>query len=107
MHTRSRRDLSPLSSATAAINVQPFNRCVGPAVMLSASIAEIFELFFTSALVDLIVEQKNLYVSQMMSDGQYAKWEDVNVEEIYAFMILVESTTYQLSLIIESWIQLI
>ena len=85
-HFRSRRDPSPWSSATATVNVQRFNRCVGPAVTLSVRIVDIFKLFFTSALVDLIVEQTNLYASQMMSDGQYAKWEDVNAEEIYAYM---------------------
>ena len=64
----------------------PFNRPVGPAVALSACILEVFKLFFTPALVDLIVEQTNLYACQVMSDDQYAKWVDVDAEEIWAYM---------------------
>ena len=39
---------SPWSSVTAAVNVEPFIRSVGPAVALSACILEIFNLFYTS-----------------------------------------------------------
>ena len=68
------------------MNVRPFNRLVSPAVALSACILEIFKLFFTPALIDLIVEQTNLYAQQVMNDAQYAKWENVNAEEIWAYM---------------------
>ena len=68
--------------ATAAVNVEPFTRSVGPAVALSACVLEIFKLFFTPALIDLIVEQTNLYAQQTMSDDQYSNWEEVNAEEI-------------------------
>ena len=62
-HSRNARDKSPWSSRTAAVTVEPFNRSVGPAVALSACILEIFKFFFTPALIDLIVEQTNLYAS--------------------------------------------
>ena len=74
------------SSTTAAVNVESFTRSVGPAVALSACVLEIFELFFTPALIYLIVEQTNLYAHQTMSDDQYSKWEEVNAEEIWAYM---------------------
>ena len=37
-------------------------------------------------LVELIVEQTNLYARQVMSESQYAKWVEVNEEEIWAYM---------------------
>ena len=84
-HSQNARDKSPWSSRTAAVTVEPFNRSVGPTVALSACILVIFKLFLTPALIDLIVEQTNLCVSQMSAD-QYAKWEEVTVEEICAYM---------------------
>ena len=32
------------------------------------------------------MEQTNLYAQQTMSDDQYSKWEEVNAEEIWAYM---------------------
>ena len=43
----------------APIHPQPFNRPVRPAVALSACILQVFKLFFTPALIELIVEQKS------------------------------------------------
>ena len=77
---------SPWSSSTTPVVVHPFNRPIGLAVTLSACILEVFKLFFTPALVELIVEQTNLYARQVMSDDQYVKWVDVDVEEIWAYM---------------------
>ena len=61
-------------------------RSVGPAVVLSACLLDIFKPFFTPALIGLIVELTNLYASQIMSDRQYTKWEDVTAEEIWAYV---------------------
>ena len=97
-HSQNVHDQSPWSSVTTAVNVEPFIRSVGPAVASSACILELFKLFFTPALIDLIVEQRNLYASQTMKDEQHTKWEDVTAEEIWAymeFMILWESITYR------------
>ena len=77
---------SSWSSNTSPIIVQPFSRPVGPAVALSACILELFKIFFTPELINLIVEQTNLYASQVMTDDQNAKWVDVNEEEIWAYM---------------------
>ena len=36
--------------------------------------------------MDNIVEQTNLYAKQTMDEGQYAKWHDVTVEELKAYL---------------------
>ena len=88
-------DQSPWSSVTTAVNVEPFTRSIGPAIALSTCILELFKLFFTPALIDLIVEQTNLYASKT-NDEQHTKWEDVTAEEIWAYMgfMIRESITY-------------
>ena len=47
---------------TTPVVVHLFNRPVVPAVVLSACILEVFKVFFTPVLVQLIVEQTNLYM---------------------------------------------
>ena len=44
---------------TSTIDVEPITEHVGPAVSISAHILDIFKLFFTTVLIDLIVEQTN------------------------------------------------
>ena len=84
------------------MNVEPFTRSVGLAVALSACVLEIFKLFFTSALIDLIVEQTNLYAQQTMSDDQYSKWEEVNAE-IWAYMGFMILNGYQSPALSDYW----
>ena len=69
-HSHNAHSQSPWSCTTAAVNVEPFTQNVGSAVVLSACILGIFKLFFTPALIDLIVEQTNLYARQTMSNEQ-------------------------------------
>ena len=74
------------------MTVEPFTEEVGPRVPLSTRILEIFQLFFTTTLIDLIVEQTNLYASQVMDPTHYEKLTKVTAEEILAyfgFMILM------------------
>ena len=59
------------------VNAEPFTENVGPAVPISACIVDIFRLFFTTSLVDVTVEQTNLYASQVMEIAQYKKWTKV------------------------------
>ena len=74
------------------MTVKPFTEEVAPRVPLSTRILEIFQLFFTITLIDLIVEQTNLYASRVMDPTHYEKWTKVTAEEILAyfgFMILM------------------
>ena len=50
------------------------------------SILETFQLFFTSALVTLIVEQTNLYASQVLAESANSKWTAVTEDDIWAFL---------------------
>ena len=58
----------------------------GPTVPLPGSIMEIFRLLFTPTLILMIVEQTNLYVSQVMTEEAYAKFVPVTQAEIEAYM---------------------
>ena len=74
------------------MTVEPFTEEVGSRVPLSTRILEIFQLFFTTTLIDLIVEQTNRYASQVMDPTHYEKWTKVTAEEILAyfgFMLLM------------------
>ena len=44
----------------------------------------IFKLFFTAALVTIMVEQTNLYACQVLGEKAEADWTNVNESEIFA-----------------------
>ena len=69
-----------------AVHVECFTAPVGPAVPVPASILETFQLFFTSALVTLIVEQTNLYTSHVLEGSANTKWTVVTENDIWAFL---------------------
>ena len=46
----------------------------------------IFRLFFTSALVGTIVHETNAYARQVLGDAASGKWEDVDANDIWAFL---------------------
>ena len=71
------------------VTVQPFTAPVGPAIPVSAAILETFQLFFTTALVRLIVEQTNSYAAHAlneMSERAATRWKDVTESDILAFL---------------------
>lgn len=45
-----------------------------------------FQLFFTASLVDFVVEQTNLYASQVLNEQAATKWMDVTEADILAFL---------------------
>ena len=64
------------------IVIQPFTCDSGPRVSLPHSAFEIFRLFFTTAVLDLIVTQTNKYASQCLQNNSWVTYED----EILAYM---------------------
>ena len=77
---------------TTDITVETFTKEVGPSVPISARIRDIFQLFFTTTLIDMIVDQTNLYASQVMDPSQCDKWTKLTADELWAyfgFMILM------------------
>ena len=75
-------------SETSSINVESVSRTVP----ISGHVIDIFKLLFTTTLIDLIVDQTNLYACQVMDASQYDKWSKVTADEIwvyFGFMILI------------------
>ena len=68
------------------IEVSPFTQKVGPAVFFSASVLEIFRLFFTTSLVATIVGETNRYAREVLGESAGAKWEDVAEEDVWTFL---------------------
>ncbi len=65
------------------VTVRPFSQPIGPR---SPTPVEVFKLFFTTTLLQYIVEQTNLYAFQCMGEELYQTWEKVTVIEVEAFM---------------------
>ena len=80
------------SSTTSPIITHPCTIPCGPKVALHHTCLGIFQLFFTSSLLNLIADQTNLYAQQVLSSEAYDKFENVTPVEIQAyfgFMILM------------------
>ena len=66
------------SSVLYPVTILPFISNVGPTSTLPI---DIFTHFFTEELVDKIVNQSNLYASQVMSKGEYDDWDKISVQQ--------------------------
>lgn len=64
------------------VQVEPFTEATGPTTAIPTAISEIFQLFFSLGILQHIVDQTNLYASQVMGDSQFATWEQVTIEEL-------------------------
>ena len=74
------------SSTLHPITIDPFTSPVGPTVPISASPLEVLELFFSSDLLEEIVDQSNIYAKQVMGDEDFKKWRRITVQELKAFL---------------------
>jgi len=72
-------------SKTRPIHVEPFEEPIGPTFLISPSPAEVFGHFFTSTICDHIVQQSNLYASQVMGSERFASWDPITADELRAF----------------------
>ena len=73
------------SSVLDAVTILPFIGNVGPTFTLSESPIYIFTHFFTEELMDTIVNQSNLYASQVMSQEKYDEWDKISVQDLKAY----------------------
>ena len=74
------------------MQVQPFTELTGPTTAIPCLISEVFQLFLSMGILQLIVDQTNLYASQVMAPEKFAAWEQVTVPELkayFGFMILM------------------
>ena len=68
-----------------SIMVTPFTETVGP---LSSTPLEVFRMFFTSAIMNIIVCQTNLYALQCMGEEKYDRWDKVTEEEMLTLILM-------------------
>jgi len=57
--------------------VEPFREATGPTTAIPVAVAEIFLLLFSMAIMQLIVEQTNLYASRVMGTGHSGRAEGI------------------------------
>ena len=73
---------------TTALNrntIKSFSSPVGPSVAISKSPLEVFQLFFTPELLDMIVRETNRYAKHVMGEEKY-KWKKMDVAELKALI---------------------
>ena len=69
-----------------SIRVEEFKQRPGPKLTIPGVVKEIFFLFFTPTLLELIVEESNRYAAECMGPEKYEKWAAITVEELCAYM---------------------
>ena len=74
------------SSTLKPVTIQPFTSPVGPKVAIPDSPSGTFDMLFTPALMDTIVEQSKLYAKEVMGDDKYSSWVKITREELKAYL---------------------
>ena len=74
------------SSTLHDLTILPFTSPVGPKVEIPRSPSDAFELIFTPAFLDTIVEQSNLYAKEVMGEDKYTSWVKITREELKAYL---------------------
>ena len=74
------------SSSLMPLNIKDFTSSVGPTVAIPASPLEAFKLFFTTDLLERIVEESNRYARQVMGDERYDQWNKMTLEDLKAYL---------------------
>ena len=68
------------------IKIKKFNSHVGPTLTIPGSPLEVFKLFFTTELLQMIVLESNRYAREVMGDRKYETWSEMRVDDISAFL---------------------
>ena len=66
--------------------ILPFTSSVGPTIPILESPLEVFKLFFTSTIIEEIVDQTNRYAEEVMGAEAYVSWKTILEEDIRAFI---------------------
>ena len=74
------------SSNVDHIHITPFSELAGPKVPIPPSVLGIFSLFFTSALLQYIVNQSNKFALECMGEEKFSIWMKITVQELQAYM---------------------
>lgn len=73
------------SASLTRIKVKPFNITSGPRGIIPSLVKEIFFLFFTSSILEHIVEESNRYAAVCMGD-RFHTWQPITVDELCAYL---------------------
>ena len=74
------------STTFEPITIKPFEDTVGPTFLVSSSPAEVLSFLFVNELVETIVDETNMYAERMMEPAKFAKWKQVDMQEIKAYL---------------------
>ena len=74
------------TSTIAPVEIKQFNSPVGPTTHIPESPKEVFELFFSDDLMQLMVLESNRYAEEVMGSEKFQKWTKISVEEMKAFL---------------------
>ena len=67
------------------MTIEDFTSRVGPTVPIPDAPLDVFELFFSHDLQEMIVYESNRYTRQVMGEERYRSWKKITVEELKAF----------------------
>ena len=72
------------TSVSTGVHVQPFDQHVGPTVTMPDTPLDTFSLFFTPAIIDLLVRETNRYTAQCLESSD-KEWS-MNAAEMRAYL---------------------
>ena len=73
------------SEQLTPVTIKDFTSHVGPTISIPDTPLDVFELFFTQSLKEMILHESNRYAKQAMGEEQYSTWKIISVEELKAF----------------------
>ena len=68
------------------IKIKKFTSQVGPTLTIPGSPLEVFKLFFTTELLQMIALESNRYAREVMGNRKYETWSEMRVDDISAFL---------------------
>ena len=78
---------SPLITTLKATTVHTFSgQSGGPRVTIPQTPLEIFRLFYTPEIVQMIVDESNKYAEQNMPSEKFETWEKISVEDFEVYI---------------------
>jgi hypothetical protein len=93
------------SNSRTPFNHVPFQEPVGPAILLdsTATALDFFNLTFGNDVMDLLVQQTNIYASHNPPHERY-KWQDTTIDEMYLFLgIVIAMGVHRLPFYTDYW----
>lgn len=68
------------------IDIQPFECLVGPNTLIPDNPLDIFQLFFTDEILEVIVDASNQYAGSTMPAERFSKWAKYTFDDLKAYL---------------------